>query len=69
MHSHNFRFVRLTDVFISSFVCLIPRHPPQSYKHKMKVEINIQTQNEKRDLTCQQHLGEWDVPLSEPSCF
>ena len=29
----------------------------------MKVEINIQTQNEKRDLTCQQHLGEWDVPL------
>ena len=30
----------------------------------------IQTQKEnKRDLTYQQHLGEWVIPLSEPSCF
>ena len=30
----------------------------------------MQTQNEnKKDLTYQQHLGERDIPLSKPSCF
>ena len=31
---------------------------------------HIYTQNKnKRNMTYQQHLSEWDIPLSEPSCF
>ena len=32
--------------------------------------LGHKTQNEnKRDLTYQRHLREWDIPQSEPSCF